>query len=120
MFEEQKDFQEAFGANEDEGEANALIKKETQLQLVEQKKKEIMESQKPESVAGSRRGSNQSSLSKMSKKEAMSQIQQMKDMESRILEDERTRQREGMIMSGQDSTAIVIMPQYEVDKRLSN
>jgi hypothetical protein len=79
------------------------------------------------SVLGSARGPGMSALSKgnsqlnsgLSKKDAMKELAEAKDLEKRIEEDERQRAKEELNRKGDDAHKVVLMPKYKIDERLN-
>ena len=54
----------------------------------------------------------------MDKVSMMSQLQEAKDLEKRIKDDERTRAKEDIIRSGEDASKTIVFPKYKMDERL--
>ena len=117
-----KDMKESFNVNEEDGIKVALDSQQDKLDIVKNKKAEIIKLSTPQSrneslkqIPGS---ANASSISKMDKASMMSQLNEAKELEKRIKDDERTRAKEELIRGGEDASKTIVFPKYKMDERL--
>lgn len=119
----QQDLNEGFGANEEDGIRNAEEKRDTQLEMARDTKRNLLQMHDG-SALGSGAGMNASAsksamASGISKKDAMKNLSEAKELQRRLEDDERLRAKEELNKKGDDAHKVVLKPKYKIDERLN-